>query len=127
MNFIQTIIKKVQGIDQKYINSGLIILIIYLGIYLKFDFQRIAVLVFLVWVILYQVTSRTLAELTVFSLILIPGFIITGQDALADKVGTISYGLMFLTTCVIISEHYQLRNTRKKSQIVKKAQSRARK
>lgn len=81
-----------------------IIIVIVMGLFLHWKVTEIAVFSLFIWIILHPISSRYLAAVAIFFLILTPIFLISGKNSIADQLAIYAYYFLIMTVMMGIYE-----------------------
>lgn len=98
---------------QKSFDYLLVALAAAVGFYLDWSPSRVALLIFVVWQILFPIPSKILAKATMLTLLIFPVMIITNIDNRSEDLGTLIFCLFVVTLVMIIVERKSDRPERK--------------
>jgi hypothetical protein len=81
-----------------------IAIVIAMGVFLHWKIAEIAVFSLFIWIILHPISSRYLAAIVIFFLILTPIFLISGNSIVADQLAIYAYYFLIMTVMMGIYE-----------------------
>jgi hypothetical protein len=96
------IIKKITG--KLAIDVFFIIIVIAMGIFFHWKIAEIAAFSLFIWIIFHPISSRYLASVTIFFLVLTPVFLISGKNTIADQLAIYAYYFLIMAVMMGIYE-----------------------
>lgn len=104
---IRSVVRKIS--PKNAIDILFIGVVIAMGMFLDWKLSEITVFSLFIWIILNPISSRYLAAVAIFFLILTPIFLVSGKIIIADQLAVHAYYFLIMTVMMGI---YELRKER---------------
>ena len=90
--------------NKKTIDAFFILVVVAMGVFLHWRVTEIATFSLFIWIILNPISSRLLAAVAIFFLVLTPIFLVSGKSIIADQLAIYAYYFLIMTVMMGIYE-----------------------